>query len=48
MLKINKNDEKNYIEPNLFSKVGTYILVCDPTVEMTEDEREEYLEKKNK
>lgn len=48
MLKINKNDEKNYIEPNLFSKVGTYILVCDPTVEMTEDEREEYLEKKNR
>ncbi|MCR5828810.1 MAG: hypothetical protein K6F93_00475 [Lachnospiraceae bacterium] len=39
--------ENNCIQPELFCKVGTYILVCDPTVDMTEDEREEYLEKRS-
>jgi len=41
------DEENNWIEPELFCKVGTYILVCDPTVDMSEDERDEYLEQKS-
>ena len=47
-LAIEIDEKTKSIEPKLFSKVGTYILVCDPTIEMTEDEREAYEEKKSK
>ena len=47
-LGIEIDEKNNSVEPKLFSKVGTYILVCDPTVEMTEDEREAYIEQNSK
>ncbi|MCR5431285.1 MAG: bacterial Ig-like domain-containing protein [Lachnospiraceae bacterium] len=47
-LGIEIDEKNNCLEPELFSKVGTYILVCDPTIEMTEDEREEFLQEESK
>lgn len=40
-------DKKNKtIKPELFSKVGTYILVCDPLLDASADERDEALKGK--
>ncbi|MCR5521780.1 MAG: hypothetical protein K6F44_07760, partial [Lachnospiraceae bacterium] len=47
-LGIDADEKTNSIQPKLFSKVGTYILVCDPAIDMTEGERDEYIEKKEK
>ncbi|MBO4498025.1 MAG: hypothetical protein J5739_07465, partial [Lachnospiraceae bacterium] len=45
-LAIERDSKTNSIQPALFSKVGTYILVCDPLIEATDDERDEALKEK--
>ncbi len=47
-LNVEINKEERYIEPAYFGKIGTYILVCDPLLDATDDERDEYEKKKAK